>query len=58
VAHDRAIVITSAPIAVLNSRSIFQRAWPPTILMLALILTIAWAALLGYGLICATMLAL
>ena len=33
-----------------NDAQLFQRIWPPTILVLGLALTGAWIALLGYGL--------
>jgi hypothetical protein len=31
------------------SSSLFQRAWPWAMLILALVVTVAWAALLAYG---------
>jgi hypothetical protein len=33
------------------SASLFQRVWPPAILMIGMTITVAWTALLGYALI-------
>jgi hypothetical protein len=50
-----AIVSFAAPVR--SSGTLFHRIWPPTVLALGMVLTVAWTALLGYGLVNAVALA-
>jgi hypothetical protein len=52
ITREQTIVVVPAPIAAVGPQSLFQRAWPPAMLTMVVILTVAWAALLGYGFIC------
>jgi hypothetical protein len=49
--HEATLVIASDPalIVIASPSSRFQRAWPPTLLILGLAVTVAWTALLAYG---------
>lgn len=51
VAREAAVAVVPVPVAVANSSSLFQRILVLAVLILGLGLTVAWAALLGYGLI-------
>jgi hypothetical protein len=51
--------IVFVPVAgsVPSSAKLFHRIWAPAVLFLGLVLTLAWTALLGYGLVNAVALA-
>ena len=51
VAREAAIAVVPVPIAGANSSSLFQPILVPAVLILGSALTVAWTALLGYGLI-------
>jgi hypothetical protein len=48
-------ITTSDPI---SPSSLFQRVWPSALLILALVVTLAWTALLGYGFVALVRMAL
>jgi hypothetical protein len=50
-----AIGAFAAPVP--SSATLFHRIWPPAILVVGIVLTLAWTALLGYGLVNAVALA-
>jgi hypothetical protein len=53
-----ALAIVPLATQVPSSATLFHRIWPPTVLVIGLVLTLAWTALLGYGLVNAVALAL
>ena len=48
-------IVPFAPVP--SSATLFHRIWPPAVLALGMVLTVAWTALLGYGLVNAVALA-
>jgi hypothetical protein len=46
------------PIVIPGRSSLFQRVWPPALLVLGAAASVAWTALLGYGLVTLVRLAL
>ena len=40
-----------------RSATLFHRIWPPAVLVIGIVLTLAWSAFLGYGLVNAVALA-
>jgi hypothetical protein len=50
-----AIGAFAAPVP--SSATLFDRIWPPAVLVLGIVLTLAWTALLGYGVVNAVALA-
>jgi hypothetical protein len=53
-----AVAIVPANAQIPRPIALFHRIWPPAILVIGLILTAAWTAILGYGLVQAVALAL
>jgi len=51
-------VIVPIPIVIPGRSSLFQRVWPPALLVLGAAASVAWTALLGYGLVTLVRLAL
>jgi len=51
------VVIVPVAGSVPSSAKLFHRIWAPAVLFLGLVLTLAWTALLGYGLVNAVALA-
>jgi hypothetical protein len=51
------VVIVPVAGSVPSSARLFHRIWAPAVLFLGLMLTLAWTALLGYGLVNAVALA-
>jgi hypothetical protein len=45
------VVIVPVAASVPSSASLFDRIWGPAVLFTGLVLTLAWTALLGYGLV-------
>jgi hypothetical protein len=52
-----ALAIVPFATQVPSSATLFHRIWPPAVLVIGLVLTLAWTALLGYGLVNAVALA-
>lgn len=52
-----AITIAPAATPIPSSAALFHRIWPPAVLVMGSALTLAWAALLGYGIVNAVALA-
>jgi hypothetical protein len=51
------VVIVPVAASVPNSARLFHRIWAPAALFIGLVLTLAWTALLGFGLVNAVALA-
>ena len=51
------VVIAPVAASVPSSARLFHRIWAPAVLFIGLVLTLAWTALLGYGLVNAVALA-
>jgi hypothetical protein len=51
------VVVVPVAGSVPSSARLFQRIWAPALLIIGLVLTLAWSALLGYGLVNAVALA-
>jgi hypothetical protein len=51
------VVIVPVEASVHGSARLFHRIWAPAVLIIGLVLTLAWTALLGYGLLNAVALA-
>ena len=51
------VVIVPVAGSVPSSAMLFHRIWAPALLIIGLVLTLAWTALLGYGLVNAVALA-
>ena len=51
------VVFVPVAVSVPSSARLFHRMWAPAVLFLGLMLTLAWTALLGYGLVNAVALA-
>jgi hypothetical protein len=51
-------VIVPIPIVIPGRSSLFQSVWPPALLVLGTVASVAWTALLGYGLVTLVRLAL
>jgi hypothetical protein len=51
------LVIVPVAASVPSSATLFHRIWAPAVLIIGLVVSLAWTALLGYGLVYAVALA-
>jgi len=52
-----AVAIVPVAVPIPSPFALFHRIWPPAVLAIGLVLTVAWTTLLGYGLFNAVALA-